>query len=154
VKWSARLGTFAGIDVYVHATFLLLILYFGLVFWAETGTIAGVLGGILLILTLFVCVVLHEFGHALTARRYGIRTKHITLLPIGGLAMLESMPKDPRQEVIVALAGPAVNIAIAAALFLLIQSPGGPGRSSTSTSFGVASSRTCWRPIWFSRSST
>ena len=127
MKWAARLGTFAGIDVYVHATFLLLILYFGLIFWAETGTLAGVLGGILLILTLFVCVLLHEFGHALTARRYGIRTKHITLLPIGGLAMLESMPKEPRQEVIVALAGPAVNIAIAAVLFLLIQVAGRPG---------------------------
>jgi hypothetical protein len=104
VRWSARIGRFAGIDVYVHVTFLLLLLFFAWRSWQATGTLAGVLSGTLLILMLFLCVLLHEYGHALTARRFGIGTRHITLLPIGGLALLESMPKDPRQEILVALA--------------------------------------------------
>lgn len=119
MKWSMRIGRFAGIDVRVHVTFLALLGYFALVFWSQTGTVAGVLAGLLLIFVLFVCVLLHEFGHALAARRYGIGTRHITLLPIGGLAMLEAMPRDPRQEIVVALAGPAVNLAIAAGVFVL-----------------------------------
>ncbi len=119
-KRSAKLGRFAGIDVYVHVTFLALLAYFALVYWAERGTLLGVLNGLALIIMLFVCVLLHEYGHALAARRYGIGTKHITLLPIGGLALLESMPREPRQEIVVALAGPAVNVAIAAVVFLLL----------------------------------
>lgn len=127
MRWSARLGRFAGIDVYVHATFLLLLAYFAAVYWSETGTLAGVLAGLALILMLFVCVLLHEYGHALTARRFGVATRHITLLPIGGVALLESMPKEPRQEVAVALAGPAVNLVIAAAAWALIEAGGLPG---------------------------
>jgi Zn-dependent protease/CBS domain-containing protein len=127
VRWSAKLGRFAGIDVYVHLTFLLLLAWIGLVYWGETGTLAGVLTGLALILLLFLCVLLHEYGHALTARRYGINTRHITLLPIGGVALLESMPRDPRQEILVALAGPAVNVVIAAGLYLLLAVAGGPG---------------------------
>jgi Zn-dependent protease/CBS domain-containing protein len=127
VKWSAKLGRFAGIDVYVHVTFLLLLLWIALIYWRQTGTLAGVMTGLTLIILLFVCVVLHEYGHALTARRFGIKTRNITLLPIGGLALLESMPRDPRQEILVALAGPAVNLAIAAALYLLLAVGGGPG---------------------------
>jgi Zn-dependent protease len=127
VKWSARIGRFAGIDVYVHVTFLLLLLFFAWRSWQATGTLAGVLSGTLLILMLFLCVLLHEYGHALTARRFGIGTRHITLLPIGGLALLESMPKDPRQEILVALAGPAVNVAIAAVIFLVLTLAGGRG---------------------------
>jgi Zn-dependent protease/CBS domain-containing protein len=127
VKWSAKLGRFAGIDVYLHVTFLLLLVWVAWIYWAETGTVAGVLSGLMLILLLFACVVLHEYGHALTARRFGIGTKSITLLPIGGLALLESMPKDPWQEIIVALAGPAVNFAIAALLFLAIMLGSRPG---------------------------
>lgn len=127
MKWSAKLGRFAGIDVYVHVTFLALLAYFALVYWAERGTLLGVLNGLALIIMLFICVLLHEYGHALTARRYGIGTKHITLLPIGGLALLESMPREPRQEIVVALAGPAVNVAIAAAVYLLILASGQTG---------------------------
>jgi Zn-dependent protease/CBS domain-containing protein len=127
MRWSARLGRFAGIDVYVHATFFALLAYFAAVYWAQTGTLAGVLAGLSLILMLFVCVLLHEYGHALTARRYGIATRYITLLPIGGIALLESMPREPRQEIVVALAGPAVNLAIAAVTWLLIQASDQPG---------------------------
>lgn len=127
MKWSARLGRFAGIDVFVHVTFLALLAWFAFVYWSQTGTIAGVATGLSLILMLFLCVLLHEFGHALTARRFGIRTRYITLLPIGGLAMLENMPKDPWQEIIVALAGPAVNLVIAAVVFVAIAASGQPG---------------------------
>lgn len=118
MKWSWKLVRFAGIDVYVHATFFILILWIGLSYWQVEGTPAAVVNGIGFILALFVCVVLHEFGHALTARRYGIRTRHITLLPIGGVAAMERMPDDPKQEIAVALAGPAVNVAIAFSLWL------------------------------------
>ena len=126
MTWSARLGRFAGIDVYVHVTFLLLLVWVAYLYWTETHALAGVLDGLVLILLLFLCVVLHEYGHALTARRFGIGTRSITVLPIGGLALLESMPRDPRQEIIVALAGPAVNFAIAAVLFVLIGLAGRP----------------------------
>jgi len=127
VKWSVKLGRFAGIDVFVHATFVLLLVWFGYVSWVSTGTVAGVAAGLSFILSLFLCVVLHEYGHALTARRFGIRTRHITLLPIGGVAMLEAMPSDPRQEILVALAGPAVNFAIAAGLYLVLGVAERPG---------------------------
>jgi Zn-dependent protease len=122
-----KVGRFAGIDVRLHATFPLLLVWVAFVYWSETGTVEGVIHGIVLILTLFVCVVLHEYGHALTARRFGIGTRHITLLPIGGVALLERMPSEPREEVIVALAGPAVNVAIAAAVGLAIVATGRPG---------------------------
>lgn len=127
MKWSARLGRFAGIDVYVHVTFLALIAWLAAVYWSATGTLAGVLAGVATILMLFACVLLHEYGHALTARRFGIGTRHITLLPIGGIATLESMPRDPRQEILVALAGPAVNLVIAAIAWALILAAGLPG---------------------------
>src|SRR6266496_447791 len=121
MKWQWKLGRFAGIDVYVHATFLLLIGWLGYSYWLEHHNWGEVVTGILFILALFLCVVLHELGHALVAQRFGIRTRDITLYPIGGVARLERMPREPRQEMLVALAGPLVNVVIAASLFAALS---------------------------------
>ena len=132
MRWSARIGTFAGIDVYVHATFLILLAWVAFAHWQAEHSMAAAVAGVIFVLALFACVVLHEFGHALTARRFGIRTRDITLLPIGGLARLERMPDDPHQELWVALAGPAVNVVIAAGLFVALAGFGAMAPPSTS----------------------
>ena len=108
----------------IHVTFFLLLAWIGFIYYRNGGTPAAI-DGILFVLLIFLLVVLHEFGHALAARRYGIATRDITLLPIGGLARLERMPENPAEEIVVALAGPAVNVAIALVLWLFIGLTGG-----------------------------
>jgi stage IV sporulation protein FB len=111
MRWSLHLARIAGIDVKVHVTFFLLLAFYGLNFYAKGG-LPGAVQGVALISLVFLCVLLHEFGHAMAARRYGIHTPDITLLPIGGVARLERMPDKPSEELVVAIAGPLVNVVI------------------------------------------
>lgn len=116
---SLRLGRVFGIDLFVHGTFWLLpafIFFSGVM----SGDTAGLTMDLAVVFALFGCVALHELGHALAARGYGVRTRDITLYPIGGVARLEHMPEKPWPEIVIALAGPAVNVVIAAALFALL----------------------------------
>lgn len=124
MKWSRKIGRLAGIDVYLHFTFLILLGWVALAGYLQRMRWQDALGGVLLMLTLFGIVVLHELGHALMARRFGIRTRDITLLPIGGVAHLERIPEKPRQELLVALAGPAVNVGLALLAFLALAARG------------------------------
>jgi len=121
VKSSLQLGSYAGIRVQVHWTFWLLIVWIILRELFYGNSVESMLWSSAFILVLFLCVVLHEFGHALTARRFGINTEKITLLPIGGVASLEDMPEDPKQELLVAIAGPLVNVAIAMILYPFVS---------------------------------
>jgi len=133
MRWSWRIGRIAGIGIYMHATFLLLLVWVGLVEYRASGTVASVAPALVFILAVFGVVVLHELGHALTARRFGIATRDITLLPIGGVARLERMPREPRQELLIALAGPAVNVALAALLYVVLAATGGASPSADLT---------------------
>jgi Zn-dependent protease len=128
MRWSWRIGRVAGIGIYIHATFWLLILFILVDYWVQGHNVMMALAGVVFVMAIFGCIVLHELGHALMARRFGIRTRDITLLPIGGLARLERMPEKPLEELWVALAGPAVNVVIAALLFGVLVALGGqPG---------------------------
>jgi stage IV sporulation protein FB len=118
MPWSVTIGRVAGVDIRIHLTFLLLLAWIGVAYYVDGGLPAAT-EGVLFICAVFACVVLHEFGHAMAARMYGIRTRDITLLPIGGLARLERFPEKPGQEIVVAAAGPAVNVVIAALLILI-----------------------------------
>lgn len=125
MKWSVKIGRFFGIEVYIHLTFLLLLAFVGMTQWLGGRNMTAAMGAVAFFLAVFLCVLLHEFGHALAARQYGIATKDIVLLPIGGVARLESMPEKPAQELWVALAGPLVNVVIALGLFFGLNLRGG-----------------------------
>ena len=120
MKWRFHLTRIAGIDIYVHATFFLLLAFLLVAAYAgPDGDWGAVVGRFIFVVLLFAIVVMHEYGHVLAARRYGIGTRDIVLYPIGGVASLERMPDKPHQELIVALAGPAVNVVLAAILFVI-----------------------------------
>ena len=123
-KWSLRVGALAGTVIYVHATFLLLLAWIGVAGGLEKGSLAAAAEAVAFTMTLFACVVLHEFGHAFMARRFGVRTRDIVLFPFGGVGRLERIPEVPSQEFLIALAGPAVSVGIAAALFAVLQLQG------------------------------
>ncbi|MFN3651418.1 MAG: site-2 protease family protein [Armatimonadota bacterium] len=124
MSWSWKIGSYRGIAVYIHATFLLIVGWILAIHLLQGHGWGVALLGVVFILMLFACVVLHEFGHALTAQRYGIDTRDITLYPIGGIARLERIPREPSQELTIALAGPAVNVVIAAVLWVLLSLTG------------------------------
>ncbi|HJV23570.1 MAG TPA: site-2 protease family protein [Holophagaceae bacterium] len=124
MRWSWKVGTLSGVEIRIHATFLLLLAWVGGLSYSKDRSLEAAVVAVAFILCVFATVVLHEMGHALTARRFGVRTLGITLLPIGGVAQLDHIPERPREELLVALAGPAVNLVLALMLFLGVA--GGP----------------------------
>jgi Zn-dependent protease len=120
MRWSLKVASVAGIEVRIHLTFLLFLAWIWFSYYQVAG-LTGAVQGVLFILSLFACVLLHEFGHAFAARAFGIATPDITLLPIGGVARLTRIPDKPWQELVVAIAGPLVNVVIAAALIFVVH---------------------------------
>lgn len=119
MKWSYTIGRIAGTDIKIHITFFVLVAFWALAGYQE-GAVAGAVDATVMLFALFACVLLHEFGHILMAGRFGVRTPDVILLPIGGVARLERIPNEPRQELLIALAGPAVTLAIAVVLYLTL----------------------------------
>jgi Zn-dependent protease len=122
LSWSLTIARFGATIVRVHLTFFLFLVWIGVSAWQQGGFSAA-RNSVLFIVLIFGCVVLHEFGHILMARRFGIETPDVILLPIGGVARVPRMPEKPAQELAVAIAGPMVNIVIALFLFLVRPSP-------------------------------
>ena len=120
MRWSLKIASISGIEVRIHLTFLLFLAWIWLSRYRAGGT-PGAIQGVLFILALFGCVLLHEFGHAFAARGFGITTPDITLLPIGGVARLSRIPDKPWEELLVAIAGPLVNVVIAATLIFVLH---------------------------------
>ena len=119
MSWSLKVGTVAGTAVRIHFTFLLFLIWIGAAYYRQSGASAAY-EGVAFVSLLFLCVLLHEFGHVFAARRYGVKTPDITLWPFGGIANLERIPEKPTEELVVAIAGPLVNVAIAAILILFL----------------------------------
>jgi Zn-dependent protease/CBS domain-containing protein len=137
MRWSYRVGRLAGAEIRIHVTLILLLLVVGGVLASSEG-VAAAAGVLVFLVLVFASVLLHELGHVVAARHYGISTPDIILLPIGGVARLRRIPRVPSQELAIAMAGPAVTLAVAAALFVILLAAGatealgtigGPGRS-------------------------
>lgn len=114
--WTWKLGTIAGIPIRLHLTLVLLLVWIALSYAFSGADVRATGLGVVLVLAIFATIVVHELAHALVARRFGVATRDIMLLPVGGIASMEHMPERPVHELIVALAGPAVNFVIAALL--------------------------------------
>jgi len=142
-RWAWKIGRIFGIDLYIHATFVLLLA------WVALSHLAGGAGaiyrGLALVVAVFTIVVMHELGHALVARRFGVRTRDITLLPIGGVARLERMPEKPIEELLVAAAGPAVNVALALLLWAVLAFA---GMSTSPAGIGVVGGSFLTKLMW------
>src|SRR4026209_1002187 len=123
MKWVYTIGRIAGTEVKVHLMFVLFLGWWALSGYQEGGP-SGAVTAALLLLALFACILLHEFGHILMARRFGVRTPDVILLPVGGVARLERIPDEPRQEPLIALAGPSVTLAIAGILLAILRLTG------------------------------
>ncbi|MGK0200619.1 MAG: Zn-dependent protease, partial [Yoonia sp.] len=135
MNWNWKLTRIAGTDVNIHLTFWLLLGGVALMGLMSGGAVAA-FGYVAFVVLLFACVLAHEFGHICAARFFGVRTPVVTLYPIGGVARLERMPERPYQELIVALAGPAVNVVIAGLLMLLVGVGATFGTNSGSSFLG------------------
>ncbi|HTR50008.1 MAG TPA: site-2 protease family protein [Kofleriaceae bacterium] len=123
-RWAWRVGSIAGIPIYIHASFILLLVWVAMSYLGGSHEAATTAKGFVLVASVFTIVVLHELGHALVARRFGIATHDITLYPIGGISRLDHMPEKPKEELLVAIAGPAVNAVLAAAIYLGLRLSG------------------------------
>jgi len=137
MRYSLSIARIAGIEIKIHATFFLLLAFIAFSYHRSGGAAAAI-DGVIFVSLVFLSVLLHEFGHAFAARRYGIRTPDITLLPIGGLARLERIPENPQQELVIAVAGPLVNVAIAAGLWAYLGLTGGLPHPSNIEQVGVS----------------
>jgi len=130
LNWSIRLFRVFGIQLSIHSTFFLLLAYVAWGGWSDAVAehvahpVYGALGNVIGLAVFFTCVVLHELGHALTAKRFGVGVPRILLLPIGGMAEFDSIPRQPSSELLIALAGPAVNFAIVGVLLAFVSFPG------------------------------
>ena len=119
MSWTFTIGRVAGTEIKVHLTFLILVAFWGVAGYQQGGP-TGAVVACLLLFALFACVLLHEFGHILMARHFGVRTPDVILLPIGGVARLERIPDEPKQELFIALAGPAVTLAIVLVVYAVL----------------------------------
>lgn len=153
MKWSYSVARISGIDIRIHATFALILAY-GAFRWGfpkgleGASSLPGAAFGMGLMILLFACVVLHELGHSLVAQRFGLKVREILLLPIGGVARLEKNPEKPLHELLIAAAGPLVNVAIAVVLFfvggLAVNFGGIEGGSLLQSADGPPSLVTLW----------
>jgi len=136
MKYSLYLGKISGIKISVHWTFLILIFWIVFTNMRSGRGVNEIIWSVVFVLAIFVCVILHELGHALTAQRFNIKTRGISILPIGGVAQLESIPEKPKEELLVALAGPAVNVLIAGILYPFVTFAQDIGALNTLSSIG------------------
>jgi len=135
-RWSWRIGRIAGIPIRVHLTLALLLVWIAVSYSVGGVGLIGTFAGVLLVVILFAIITIHELGHALMAKRFGVRTREILLLPIGGMANLENMPERPSHELAIALVGPAINVVIAGLLWVGLELSGSDLDLGTATSLG------------------